>query len=1078
MEETLAEVSKLRKDHLIEIKSFTNPSDIVKLVLQAVVILLIDKIKQKGGEIVMKLIPGQLGKKEEDYFDTAKKYLLNDPKELLDFLKEYDRDQIKASQIQKLDQQCKSNPMFTAKDTAKANFAIQFLFKWVDAMYNYYKIFTETKPLREQLEVSQKIVAATQEKLKVKKEALDLINTKIRNLEDTLAEKSALKDDLTKKIKECEIKLDRAQKLTDGLKEEKERWSRDIDLISKQFDLLAGNTCIAAGMVSYAGAFTASFRQQMENYWVSYLVNNKIPHSKGISMKSFLGDPVKIQSWNIAQLPKDDSSIENGIIIDKARRWPLMIDPQTQANKFIKNLGKDHQEGIDVIKLSDNIMRTLELAVPFGKWVLLENIGTDLDPALDPILSQQFVKSGSGMSITIGDKNISYNEKFKFFLTTTLPNPHYSPETSVKVTIINFAITPSGLEEQMLALIVGLENPNLEQKKIEIVRKNAEDKKQLFAIEDSILKSLSETKGEISDILMDENLINKLQASKKFAAEINQRVKDSKITEEKIDEARESYRSVAFRASLLFFCILDLSSIDHMYQYSLQWFSNLFIKGVEEAPASNVLETRLENLNKFFTYSLYENICRSLFEVHKLMFSLMLTVKILFGKNDLDEKEWRFMLTGPVSEIKILSNPTEWIAENSWPDIYRNVKGCDVIEELKGLEAHLMKNPNDFKEIFDSNNAHETPLPEPWESKLSPFQKLLVLKAFRPDKLIPGLQNWISYKIGKEFIIYPTFDLSKGYKDSSIITPLIFLLSAGSDPVADFLRFAEEMSMSKRYDSISLGQGQGKRAEEMIRNAQLNGGWILLQNCHLAVSWMPELEKICEQLNENMHKDFRLWLTSMPVEKFPISVLQNGVKMTLEPPKGLRANLLRTYANLDDKELEGCKKPEYFKKFLFGFALFHAIIQDRRKFGPIGWNIAYEFTNEDFMVCKRQLAMLLNEYDEIPYKVINFLGAEINYGGRVTDDKDVRLIKTILKTYICKEAKRDGHSYSESGIYISPAAGKQEDYIKYISGLPLNPSPEAFGLHENADITNAQNETRALLETILSIQARVNSSDG
>lgn len=156
-----------------------------------------------------------------------------------------------------------------------------------------------------------------------------------------------------------------------------------------------------------------------------------------------------------------------------------------------------------------------------------------------------------------------------------MPNPHYQPEIFVKVTIINFAITPSGLEEQMLAQIVALENPSLEQKKLEIVKKNAQDKKELLGIEDSILKSLSEQKGDISEILMDESLINKLQTSKKVAAEINQRVKDSKVTEAQIDEVRESYRPVANRSSLLFFCIVDLSSIDPMYQYSLQWFSNV-----------------------------------------------------------------------------------------------------------------------------------------------------------------------------------------------------------------------------------------------------------------------------------------------------------------------------------------------------------------------------------------------------------------------------------------------------------------------------------------------------------------------
>jgi dynein heavy chain len=162
------------------------------------------------------------------------------------------------------------------------------------------------------------------------------------------------------------------------------------------------------------------------------------------------------------------------------------------------------------------------------------------------------------------------------------------------------------------------------------------------------------------------------------------------------------------------------------------------------------------------------------------------------------------------------------------------------------------------------------------------------------------VQLWITEKMGERFIIAPTFDLAKCYKDSTITTPLIFVLSPGSDPVADFMRFAEECGMGKRIDSISLGQGQGVKAEKLVRECSQKGTWVILQNCHLAVSWMPELEKLVEELNENMHKDFRLWLTSMPTSQFPISVLQNGVKMTIEPPQGLRANLLRTYTNLSD----------------------------------------------------------------------------------------------------------------------------------------------------------------------------------
>lgn len=924
----------------------------------------------------------------------------------------------------------------------------------------------------------KKVVAEKTLELQIKKEALEKINNRIKELEDLYNAKILLKENLTKEINDCQIKKERAEKLTRSLSDEKVRWSQDIETIEKRGVFLAGDSIIAAGMIAYAGPFTSQYRQELESSWVNNLKELEIKYTMDITMKKFLEIPVVTQSWNINGLPKDDTSTENGIIIEKSRRWPLMIDPQNQANKFIKNMGKDKAEGLEVIKTSDpNLMRTIEKSIQLGQSVLLENVGKDLDPALEPILLQEVKKEGTSLSLAIGDKIVVYDEHFKFFMTTTLPNPHYSPETSVKVTIINFAITPSGLEEQMLARIVELENPQLEQKKNDIVRKNAADKKELLNIEDSILKSLSETKN-IDDLLMDETMINKLQTSKKFAAEINQRVKDSKITEIQIDEARESYRPVAYRASLLFFCILDLSFIDPMYQYSLQWFTNLFSLAVENSPTSNVHETRLLNLNNFFTYSLYENVCRSLFEKHKLLLSLMLTVKVLQGDHLLNVTEWRYLLAGPTGEINILMNPTKWISENMWADLYRQLAGLSQLEAFKGIDSYFMENFESFKSYYDSINPQTEPLPAHWNEKLNEFEKILVLKALRPDKVIPAIKNWISSRLGKDYILSPTFDLGKCFKDSNIYTPMIFVLSSGSDPVADFLRFAEEQNFGSKYETISLGQGQGVKAEKMIKEGSLKGIWVLLQNCHLAKSWMPELERVVEEINENVHKDFRLWLSSMPESFFPISVLQNGIKMTMEPPKGLRNNLLRSYNNLDDKELSDCKKPGVFKKLLFGFCFFHAIIQDRRKFGPIGWNIAYEFTNEDLTVCKRQLKLFLDEYDEVPYKVLNYLGAEINYGGRVTDDKDVRLIKTILTNYVNADVLNDGYKFSSSGLYYSMAAGDQADYIRYIESLPLDPNPEAFGLHENAAITNAQNETRELLETILGVQPRASTSEG
>lgn len=243
-------------------------------------------------------------------------------------------------------------------------------------------------------------------------------------------------------------------------------------------------------------------------------------------------------------------------------------------------------------------------------------------------------------------------------------------------------------------------------------------------------------------------------------------------------------------------------------------------------------------------------------------------------------------------------------------------------------------------------------------------------------------------------------------------------------------------------------------------------------NCHLATSFMSKLESIVENLDDSNHRDFRLWMTSMPAKTFPVSVLQNSVKMTLEPPSGLKQNVLGTYEALEWKEIEESTKPEIIKPLLFSFCFFHAIVQDRRKFGPIGWNIPYAFTNEDLMVCRKQLSLFVEKYDKVPYEVLNYLGAIVNYGGRVTDDKDSLLISTILQTFICSEAIQVGHHFSESGLYKVIEPGEKEDYIEYIKKLPLNPKPEAFGLHENAEITTYINETILLMENVLSMQPK------
>lgn len=1061
LEAALAALNTLKPADITIVKSMKSPPSGVKLVMAAVCVMK-DIKPEKIND------PDKPGQKIMEYWGPSKR-LLGDMN-FLGMLKEYDRDNIAPHIMAKIRKEFITNPEFDPAKVANASSAAEGLCKWILAMEIYDRVAKVVAPKKIKLAEAEEELGKTMAHLNAKRAELAAVEKRLADLKSTFADMVDKKAKLEFQVDLCAKKLERAKKLIGGLGGEKERWTQAANTLQNTYDNLMGDVLISAGVIAYLGPFTSAFRDSSTEDWIKLCKAKSIPCSENFSLSKTLGEPIKIQAWNIAGLPKDSFSIDNGVIVANSRRWPLMIDPQSQANRWVKNSEKDNK--LSVIKLTDgDYMRTLENCITFGNPLLLENVGEELDPSLEPLLLKQTFKQTGVEMIRLGDNVIEYSSDFRFYITTKLRNPHYLPELSTKVSLLNFMITPEGLEDQLLGIVVAKERPELEEERQQLIITSAANKKQLKEIEDKILHTLSASEG---NILEDESAIQVLDSSKILSDEISKKQKVAEETEKKIDTTRMGYRPIARHSAILFFSLTDLPNIDPMYQYSLTWFVNLFIMSIHDSNRSKILERRLRYLSDHFSFQLYDNVARSLLAKHKLVFSFLLCANLLLARGDLDQQEFMFFLTGGIGLENKRKNPApSWFMDKSWDELCR----LSDLKAYKKFREHFEKNSAKWKEYYDAKEPHKMDLPDSWQSQLNDFQRMIVMRIFRPDKIVLAINDFVMEKLGKKFVEPPPFDLAKSYNDSNPCTPLIFILSPGADPTMSLLKFADDKGFGgNKFNSISLGQGQGPIAARMISQAKEEGSWVMLQNCHLAVSWMTAMEKICEDFApENTHQDFRLWLTSYPSDKFPVTVLQNGVKMTNEPPTGLRQNLLQSYLNdpiSDEVFFAGCPgKEANFEKLLFSLCFFHALTQERRKFGPLGWNIAYGFNESDLRISIRQLQMFINEYDEVPFDAISYMTGECNYGGRVTDDWDRRCLRTMLDDFynpmVIAEPK---YKFSPSGVYYVPPKGTYESYIEFIKALPITQHPEVFGMHENVDISRELQDVKLLFDSVLLTQ--------
>ena len=920
-------LSAISKNDVVEIRSMQNPPPTMLTVMEALCILL-----QRKPPRVM----GPDGHKRDDYWAEAL-VMLQDG-QFLKKLREFDRENIPESAIVKLMPYI-NNPSFVPKEVAKISQALMSICAWIRAMVQYYHLRQEVKPKELRLEQAEQVLKAKEDMMRANQKKLQVIEAKIKALQQSYDEGQARKDRLLRQRASMERKFVRANKLLDELSGERGRWGDQVLSFADMERNLIGDVLLAAGTVVYLGALTPVFRARTLDKWKKHLSYAEISYSFDFNASTVYGNEAAHREWVRAGLSADNESLTNATILHQAGRVPVIMDPEGYAAPWFKKTGDFLVTTVE----EDEFILKLKQCISAGTSIIIEGIdGFDTHPVIVSLLKREVVTRtvGSGrrqaekphLLLGATKEPVLYNPSFAIYFTSAEESPVYSASFYSKVNVINFALTLVALETQLIDTLTNKDDPTVEVKRKELLVQQSELHRELEDLEDKILTQLTLAEG---DILDEYEILDNLSELTLQSKDVCANVADVEDEIKQVTQIRDRYRPVAERVAIVFFGLTKLSSVSPMYCFGLRLFMSLFVSHAF-ADVNDPFEERLETMTKQVFSAVYKTVSRSLFARHQLLFSFLLSYTL---NRVWSLPEWKMFtqlqgLTKTVgsADPETCDSSPGWIPATSWAALLQ----LDQQPAFHGIAAHIQAN----SERWESLAKGELPMLSPWDDTLGPLQVLCVKQCLAPSHLDAHINEFIRNTIGEPYVTPPQFDLDHSYGESDASTALIFVTDGQSDPTSEVLEFAASRGVP--CEVIPCPQTRGAisaAAEAQIVDSLPKGRWVVLQNCDLGSKWLNWLSRLLDTTPvERMHRDFRVWLVTVPTAGFPTSLLANGVKVVYEPPDNIRTSLKLSFESY--QHMFGGTQHHHWSEWrvVYQTCLLHVALAERRKYGHLGWS--------------------------------------------------------------------------------------------------------------------------------------------
>ena len=876
---------------------------------------------------------------------------------------------------------------FTTEYMQKKNHAAGGICTWVLNIVDYYDSLVPIEPKRQEWLDAKDVFEERNQDLHEMKVNIELLRTQFGQLQQEYQTVCEIYQRATKTAEIGTRRLEASKRIISALQTENDEWTEKKTLLEEQKKFCCAETLLLSAIVTFAGSFTGLQRETLiHTTWIEKFFHKQtyLRLSETRNYRDILAHQDTLSQWLVAELPFRDGLIENAAIATYSTRWPLIIDPHDQAFEWLVAITE--KQAARVHRISESDTSALEIAIEHGHTVIFEDFTLPLPVHLNPILFQIRGK------VCLMEKELEIHPTFRLYLYTRDDITSIPAEYYAELTIANFALSGSSLEEYFLQSISKMEMHEQPLPLISYHGMQLEKTK----YEDKIIAAFENEEASIIDDLSE---IRNLEVCKVKREEIIVEVSEKQVILDEYYIQKETYRDLATHAAKVAEILNGMSSLNPFYSVSLnlltalvyyaidlndsmydatgatkkpkgltpfQWESNILKSlPVFEKKTSSSVEShaqRTERLKVAIT-EICVLFCSQGMHYHDkllMLTQLSLTLSARSSQYDLLLKNGM-----PLRDMTPPPHMEEWLQKATWGRLHK----IQELYEIPALCQHISDHSEQWYDWYCDLCPEEHDFPMPIEDSVI---CLAIIRALRPDRISESLRKFIGESLGEHF-----FEDRSSLRDICCpSTPILMI-----DP--------PELPKSAKKVTIPLDSYE--IIDEKLQEAMENGTQLLIQNVHFAShKWVKAL---FSEKQEEIHPKFRCFLVSQNMNSFPMQLVSNSFKMVVNPPGTLAGQLQENWSSFTAQSMSQCSRPIQYQACVFGLSFLHAACIGRNRWN--GWLMPHSFDLHQLHNTAELIQACLEDADDTPWKVIQQMVHLSVYG----TDK-LNMDDTIMQTMI------------------------------------------------------------------------------